>query len=35
MANVDLKGMADKARKETEGAGAGGIGGKLKGIFGK
>jgi uncharacterized protein involved in outer membrane biogenesis len=35
VANVDLKGMADKARKEAEGAGAGGIGGKLKGIFGK
>ncbi len=37
VANVDLKGMADKARKEAEGAGAGagGIGGKVKGIFGK
>lgn len=35
VANVDLKGIADKARKEAEGAGAGGIGGKVKGIFGK
>jgi hypothetical protein len=35
VANVDLKGMADKARKEAEGAGAGAIGGKLKGIFGR
>ncbi|MGE5850664.1 MAG: hypothetical protein ACM362_11090 [Candidatus Methylomirabilota bacterium] len=35
VANVDLRGMADKAQKEAEGAGAAGIGGKLKGIFGK
>jgi len=37
VANVDLKGLAEKAKKEAEGAAgaAGGIGEKLKGIFGK
>ena len=35
VASVNLKGMAERAKKEAEGAGAGGIGGKLKGIFGK
>jgi hypothetical protein len=34
VANADMKGLAEKARKEAEGS-TGGVGGKLKGIFGK
>jgi hypothetical protein len=35
VANVDVKGLAEKARKEAEGAAGKGVGEKLKGIFGK
>lgn len=37
VANVDIKGLAEKARKEAEGAAGGGkgLGEKLKGLFGK
>jgi len=35
VANIDVKGLAEKARKEPEGAAGKGVGEKLKGIFGK
>jgi len=35
VANIDVKGLAEKARKEAEGAAGKGVGEKLKGIYGK
>jgi len=35
VANIDVKGLAEKARKEPEGAAGKGVGEKLKGIYGK